>query len=229
MANAELAPTFTNGTAENAYDVHVLIQRWDGDIVDKQMPYDPATALHFKSHGLMNELDVGKLEADNVISGADQTASYFSFTDYAQAVTQDYNEAMKGAASVYNDIMAEVDPGGRSTMDVGAGAIEGIHDRNNLHWEFTDQVLESAIESARRLNDMSGTNDMDPLIEQGIAARQALQNAGANAVYASEEMFWGNIPRPANIELTEPVEFVDFSKYEIGSGVDAGVDVKPPQ
>tara|TARA_R110001592_G_scaffold16881_20_gene71816 strand:- start:3385 stop:4059 length:675 start_codon:yes stop_codon:yes gene_type:complete len=214
MADFGLAPTFQNDTAQNAYDVHLLVNKSDGTIGDQQMNFSPETTLHFKSHGLMSELDVGKLEADKVISGADATASYYSFNDYSKAVTQDYNEAMKGAASVYTDIMNVVDPGGSSST-MRPVEIDGVYDINNLNWQFTDRFLETAVQSAENYDRMTGSDELAPLIDQAQAARQELANAGAN-VRGAAVIFFSDVKAPA--PGMDPIEGVDLEQYEIQSG-----------
>jgi len=208
MADLGLAPTFQNDTAQNAYDVHLLVQRWDGELVDRQMDLSQRSAIDLKGHGLINELDVDKLISDGVIADADRTATYYDFDSYAKAVTFDYNEAMEKVASVYNDIMAEVDPG---QMPLRPTQIDGVYDVNNLHWEFTDYALENAI----NLAEQSGLDGLEPLIEQGNLARQDLADAGTNARGAAEIFFQDVKPPGPGID---PVEGVDLGQYEIPVG-----------
>lgn len=213
MADLGLAPTFQNDTAQNAYDVHLLVQRWDGELVDRQMDLSQRSAIDLKGHGLINELDVDKLIGDGVIADADRTATYYDFDSYSKAVTFDYNEAMEKVASVYNDIMAEVDPG---QPPLRATQIDGVHDINNLHWEFSDYMLESAISSAEQYADMASTDDLAPLIEQANLAREDLANAGSSARGAAEIFFQDVKPPGPGID---PVEGVDLGQYEIPVGV----------
>lgn len=219
MASTDLATTFGNDTAQNAYDVHVLVPTWDGQVVDMEMDFSPTQAIHFKSHGQANQLDVESLLSDGVIPNADHTATYLSFEGYEKAVVYDYNEAMRGAASIYNDIMENVDPG---RQGLNAPQIDGVYDVNNLHWEFTDRMLESAISSAE--HDVANIPELQTLIEQGNEIRMELANAGANAQAASLT-WYQNVKPPA--PGMDPVEGADLSKYEVQSEeVSIGIDNK---
>lgn len=196
-----LSPVFTGGTTQHAYDVHLLAQRSDGSLIDQQMDFSPGEAVYYRSHGMMRPLDVDKLADDGVLPNADRTATYYSFDDYSKAVTNDYNEAQKGAAELYNKIMDVVRPDQPEMRQVVAS---GLDDRANMDWNTTDYVLQYASLQARNyMRDNGHDPDLQSLVDQTDLSRQLLANTGARIQEASVFSEQLNEPAPPGANFTQ--------------------------
>ena len=196
-----LSPVFTGGTTQHAYDVHLLAQRSDGSLIDQQMDFNPGEAIYYRSHGMMRPLDVDKLANDGVLPNADRTATYYSFDDYAKAVTNDYNEAQKGAAELYNKIMDVVRPGQPEMRQVVAS---GLDDREKMDWNTTDYVLQYAALQAKNYIIENGDDpDLQSLIVQTELSRQLLANTGARIQEASVFSEQLDEPAPPGANFTQ--------------------------
>ncbi|MGN7438868.1 MAG: hypothetical protein ACTHOO_09520 [Alcanivorax sp.] len=196
-----LSPVFTGGTTQHAYDVHLLAQRSDGSLVDQQMNFSPAEAVYYRSHGMMRPLDVDKLADDGVLPNADRTATYYSFDDYAKTVTNDYNEAQKGAAELYNKIFDVVDP---SRPDLKQVVVSDLDDRANMDWKTTDYIMQYAALGAENYMKENGFDpDMQSLIDQTELTRQLLANTGARIQEASVFSEQLNEPAPPGANFTQ--------------------------
>ena len=213
MAEFKTGIDFNKNTSEDAYNVHVLVPTWDGEIVDKEMTFSPEEAVHFKGHALADHLDIDRIIADGVLEKANPNATYLNYSGFRDASMHDFNEAVKGAVSIHNDLNTATGAGlDGIKLDASGFSVEGVYDANGLRHTLgtVERYLENEINFAK--NDVNNDPALTPLIEQGEIAHQKLLDAGANA-FKANEMWFQDVkpPGPGIISDDEPV---DLSQYE---------------
>ncbi len=217
-----LTESFTEYTAPQANDVHVIAQDWQGQTHDFELKLTPLDAKHYRTHAEVDQLDVNKLEAAGILEGAHHGAFYTDLDSLATAVSTDYKTSMKEAVEVYNKIAEHTDPG--NTFSVNTPAVD-VFDINEKSWESMVTFLEGARASADNMASMMQEQypggdtqviELRQLSKQAEEAMSDLQNAGAMANQIAEINFTTLKPPGPGIE--SEARF-DFSEFDLDTGI----------